>query len=180
MFSSLVQNDKTCSLFLIQHETVGGLPLKEQLTRAACPACSWTCFGGFLKRNAGPAKTNKVSVATQILAAVLLLLKTPLWEETSVGLGTKMEHGENVCVWEVTTLSVVCSVHIWTVLLLQADLYYCSTLQTKCLKWKQTQTTDDLPNTSRTSPCVIKSVKQCYVQSLFKGANAVTCYSLCT
>lgn len=156
MFSSLVQNDKTCSLFLIQHETMGGLPLKEHDTRAACPACSWTWCGGFLKCNAGPAKT-KQSQCCDSERTSLLWSKTPLWEETGVVLGTKMEARENVC-WEVTTLSVVCSVHIWTVLLLQADLYYCSTLQTKCLKWKQRQTTDDLPNTSRTSPCVIKCV----------------------
>lgn len=98
--------------------------------------------------------------------------RNPVWR--------KMGNRENVCWWDVTTLSAICSVHIWTVLLLQADLYYCSTLQTKRLKWKQMQTTGDLPNTSRTSPCVIKCVKQCDFQSLFKCANAVTFYSLFT
>lgn len=58
-FSSMVSNGKTCSLFLIQHETMGGLPLKGHATRAACPACSRTCTGGFLNCNAGPAKTKQ-------------------------------------------------------------------------------------------------------------------------
>lgn len=98
--------------------------------------------------------------------------RNPVWQ--------MMGDRENVCWWDVTTLSAICSVHIWTVLLLQADLYHCSTLQTKCLKWKQMQTRGDLPNTSRTSPCVIKCVKQCHFQSLFICANAVTYYCLFT
>lgn len=53
------QNDNTCSLFRIQQETTGGLLLKEQVTRAARPAFSVRCCGGFLNSNAAPAKTKQ-------------------------------------------------------------------------------------------------------------------------
>lgn len=160
---SLFQNDNTCSLFLIQHETTGGLPLKEQVTRAARPAFSVRCSGGFLKCNTAPAKTKQSqcfdSESKHVLWHYWCRLKTPLWEEFSVIRVTKMGNRENVCWRNVTTLSI-CSVHIWTVLYRQTFIIAACCRPSAS---KQMQTTGDLPNTSRTSPCAIKCVKQSYV-----------------
>lgn len=63
------KNDNTCSLFLIQHDTTGGLPCeKKHVSRAVCPTSTLTCCGGFSKRSAGPART-KQSVLTPSLPA---------------------------------------------------------------------------------------------------------------
>lgn len=46
----------TCSLFLIQQDATGGLPLKTHVRRAVCASFTSRCCGGFSKCNVGPVK----------------------------------------------------------------------------------------------------------------------------
>lgn len=60
----------TCSLFLIQQDAMGGLPVNKQVTREVCPATALKSLGGLLNCSTGPAKTQHVlsSAGTVVLA----------------------------------------------------------------------------------------------------------------
>lgn len=73
----------TCSLFLIQQDAIGGLPVKWQVTRAVCPASAWKSLGEPLNCSAGPAKTQHLFVARLPACWPTVERKNAHWKETT-------------------------------------------------------------------------------------------------